>query len=74
MTQRLLKLVAAPLLLSLALVVAMLAGAGPAIEWVLLLATSAAWGAALAWIAATGGRSRLASRMIADERALLGEL
>ena len=74
MIQRLLKFTAAPLALSLALVAAKVAGAGPAIEWVLLLAALAAWGATVAWMGATGGRSRLASRMIVDERALLAEL
>ena len=74
MIQRLLTFVAAPLALSLILVVAKAFGAGPAVEWALLLATLGAWVGAVAWMASTGGRSKSASRMIAEERALLGEL
>jgi len=74
MIQRLLIVIAAPLALSLALVLAKAFGASTAIEWALLLVTLAAWLACFGWVAATGGRSRDVTRMIAEERALLGEL
>jgi len=74
MIQRLLIIIAAPLALSLALVLAKAFGASTAIEWALLLVTLAAWLACFGWVAATGGRSRDVTRIIAEERALLGEL
>jgi len=74
MIQRLLKFVAAPLALSLMLLVAKAVGLPPALEWVLLVVTMAAWLGSVVWIGATGGRSADASRMIAEERALLAEL
>ncbi len=74
MIQRLLTFVAAPVALSLALVLAKVLETSPTIEWTLLLLTLAAWVSVAGWLAATGGRSGDASRMIAEERALLGEL
>ena len=74
MIQRLLKYVAAPLALSLILLVAKAMGVAPALEWALLLVTVAAWVASVGWLGATGGRSKDASRTIAEERALLAEL
>lgn len=74
MIQRLLKFTAAPLVLSLILMVAKAMGVAPAIEWALLLVTTLAWGVGVGVLAATGGRSKNATRMIAEERALLGDL
>ena len=74
MIQRLMKFVAAPLALSVLFVVLKAVGVSPAMEWALLLVTLAAWISAVGWMGATGGRSRGATRMIAEERALLAEL
>jgi len=74
MIQRLLTCIAAPLVLSLALLIAKALGVAPVIEWVLLLVTLGAWVGGVGWLAATGGRSKDASRMIAEERTLLSEL
>lgn len=74
MIQRLLTFTAAPLVLSLMLVVAKAMGASAAVEWALLIATLGAWIGSVAWLGATGGRSKMAARMIAEERALLSEL
>jgi len=74
MIQRLLVYIAAPLALSLAFVLAKALSAPVAVQWTALLLMIAAWVASTGWIAATGSRSRDTSRMIAEERALLGEL
>ncbi len=74
MIQRLLKFTAAPLVLSIVLVLAKALGASPAIEWALLIVTLLSWIVGVGWLGATGGRSKAASRTIAEERALLGEL
>jgi len=74
MIQRLFIFTAAPLALSLAFVLAKAFAAPAALQWAALLLMIAAWLASTGWIAATGGRSRDTSRMIAEERALLGEL
>jgi len=74
MIQRLLIFTAAPLALSLAFILAKALAAPAALQWAALLLMLVAWIASTGWIAATGGRSRDTSRMIAEERALLGEL
>lgn len=74
MIQRLLTFTAAPIALSLILVIIKAVGVAPAFEWALLLVTLVAWIGSALWMGATGGRSKNATRMIAEERALLGEL
>ena len=74
MLQRLLIATAAPLALSLVLVLAKAFDVPVVVEWVLLLLVIAAWLGSSLWMVATGGRSRDAGRVIAEERALLGEL
>ena len=74
MIQRLLKYIAVPLVLSSVLLVAKGLGITPVIEWALLLVTLGVWIGSVGWLAITGGLSKDASRMIAEERTLLGEL
>ncbi|MBS3957774.1 MAG: methyl-accepting chemotaxis protein [Xanthomonadaceae bacterium] len=74
MLQRLLIATAAPLALSLVLVLAKAFDVPVVVEWALLLLVIAAWLGSSLWMVATGGRSRDAGRVIAEERALLGEL
>jgi len=74
MIQRLMKILAAPLALSLLVAALKAIGVAPAVEWAMLVVTLAAWVSAVGWMGATGGRSRDATRMIAEERALLAEL